>query len=495
MDTTGRVRRIGLPALALIAGLLLLAPSAAPASAADPQGKGPSAPTFTSKSAVKAKQGKPLAFTVKTKGNPPAALSVTTALPPGVTFHDNGNGTGALSDPTPLGGTYTVGLHASNGSGHADQTVTLTVTSKLPLIRHVFVIMLENNDYSATFGNPSQDPYLATTLPSEGTLLQNYYGIGHFSNDNYVGFVSGQAPNSDNQSDCVGGFVDFPSGDGQVNGIQQGQGCVYPSAVPTLADQLTNDGLTWKAYQEDMGNDPTRDGGVTCAHPAVGGSDQALVAESQDGYATRHNPFVYFHSIIDNATECNQSDVPLGDTSGNMPAGTPAGVTGLVTDLQSVATTPNFSFITPNLCDDGHDAPPCRNTTGAGQGGGSSVGDLNKWLQTWVPLITGSAAFKQDGLLLITFDEAEQPTLDDTACCNEITGPNATNGQNGINGPGGGMVGAVLLSPFVTSGTVVTKTSYNHYSALASIEDIFGLPHLGEAQTVSTTFDKHIFVP
>ena len=49
------------------------------------------------------------------------------------------------------------------------------------------------------------------------------------------------------------------------------------------------------------------------------------------------------------------------------------------------------------------------------------------------------------------------------------------------------------LSPFIAGNTVVTKTSYNHYSSLASLEDLFGLPRLGEAQTVTTTFDKHIY--
>ena len=195
----------------------------------------------------------------------------------------------------------------------------------------------------------------------------------------------------------------------QLNGIQQGVGCVYPPAVTTLADQLDSDGLNWKGYQEDMGNDPARDGSVTCSHPPLGISDPTTSAEAADGYTTRHDPFMYFHSIIDNTSECNQNVVPLGDTNGTMPAGTPAGATGLVTDLQSVATTPNFSFITPNLCDDGHDFP-CTNTTGAGQGGGSAVGDIDKWLKTWVPIITSSPAFQQDGLLEITFDEAEDPT-------------------------------------------------------------------------------------
>ncbi len=486
-------RAIGIIGACFGAGALLL-PLAPPASAAKAQ----SAPVFSSKATAKAKQGKALSFTVKTKANPVAALSVTGVLPPGVTFTDNHNGTATLTDPTPLAGTYSIGLQATNTTTQLNtttQTLSLTVTSKLPHVRHVFVIMFENVDYSATFGSPATDPYLAQTLPGQGALLKNYYGIGHFSNDNYAGFISGQPPNSANQLDCVGsGFSDFLAGAGQIGGIQQGAGCVYPSGVRTLANQLDSDGLTWKGYQEDMGNDPVRDNGITCAHPALGSGDPTNSAEAADGYTTRHNPFLYFHSVIDNTSGCNQNVVPLGDTSGIMPTGTPAGATGLTTDLSSVSTTPNFSFITPNLCDDGHDAT-CVNTTGAGQGGGSSVGDINKWLQTWVPIIQASPAYQQDGLIEITGDEAENPTLDSTACCGETAGPAANAGGNGITGPGGGVVGAVLLSPFITPGTVVSKSSYNHYSSLASIEDLFGLPRLGEASTVTSNFDKGVYAP
>jgi phosphatidylinositol-3-phosphatase len=362
----------------------------------------------------------------------------------------------------------------------------------LPAVRHVFVIMLENNGYAATFGSPTKDPYLATTLPSKGALLKNYYGIGHFSNDNYAGFISGQPPNKDSQVDCLtSGYSNFPAGDGQTNGIQQGAGCVFPSAVPTLASQLSAKGFTWKGYAEDMGNVPSRDGGISCGHPVLGTKDPTTNAVASDGYATRHNPFLYFHSIIDNSTVCKKDVVPMGSTSGKMPTGTPAGVTGLVTDLKTAGTTPNFSFITPNLCDDGHDYP-CKNTTGAGQGGGSAVGDVNKWLSTWVPIIQASAAYRANGLIEITFDEAETPTLDTTACCGETKGPAADTGGNGIKGPGGGVVGAVLLSPFINPGTVVTK-AYNHYSSLASIEDLFGLAHLGEAKTVTSNFDTGIY--
>ena len=465
------------------ASILATLPSSGPAGAA----KGPFAPVFLGPATIKAKVGKPLSYTVRTKASPVASIAVVGTLPPGVSFQaDNATGTATLSDPTPLGGSYPITLQATNTQGVTTRNATLAVKSKLPLIRHVFVIMLENNTYAAMFGTPANDPYLATTLPGQGAFLPNYYGTGHFSNDNYTGFISGQPPNTSNQLDC-GTYSDFTLGQ-DANGIQQGTGCVYPSAVHTLADQLTSDGLSWKGYQEDMGNLPTRES-ATCGHPSLGGSDGTQTAVSGDGYATRHDPFVYFHSIIDNTAECGQDVVPLGDTSGNLPPGAPAGTTGLVTDLQSVATTPNFSFITPNLCNDGHDYP-CHNVTSPSS---SSVADINLWLQTWVPIIEASPAFKQDGLLEITTDEAEQPTLDSTACCGETPGPAANGGKNGLTGPGGGKVGAILISPDIAPGTTATKASYNHYSSLASIEDLFGLPHLGEAKTVTSTFDKGIF--
>ena len=339
--------------------------------------------------------------------------------------------------------------------------------------------MLENNGYAATFGSPTKDPYLAKTLPSKGALLKKYYGIGHYSNDNYAAFISGQPPNSDNQLDCLtSGFANFPSGDGQKGGIQQGSGLRLPCrGAPRCPISSRRRGSPGRATKRTWATIRSRDGGITCGHPKLGAKDPTTAAEKSDGYTTRHNPFMYFHSIIDNTTTCNKDVVPMGSTTGKMPTGTPKGATGLVTDLKSVATTPNFSFITPNLCDDGHDYP-CTNTTGAGQGGGSSVGDINKWLSTWVPIIQASAAYKDNGLIEITFDEAEEPKLDTTACCGETKGPAADSGGNGISGPGGGVVGAVLLSPFIKAGTVVTK-SLNHYSSLASIEDLFGLGPAG----------------
>jgi phosphatidylinositol-3-phosphatase len=372
---------------------------------------------------------------------------------------------------------------SSTATGHsASPTSSVSPTAGLPGIRHVFVIVLENKGYDATFASPSADPYLATTLPAAGALLTNYHGIGHLSNDNYIGLLSGQAPNPLNQADCQV-FANFPAtatvaGDGQISD----SGCLFPTSVTTVANQLSQAHLTWKAYMQDMGNIPAREAPV-CGHPAIGAPDATEKAVPGDGYATRHNPFVYFHSIIDDKGGCDRNVVPLGTTTGALPAGTPSGVTALATDLKSASATPNFTFITPNLCNDGHDAP-CVNQPAAS----SALTNIDAFLHTWVPLITNSPAFKKDGLLEVTFDEAD--TGDATSCCNETPGPAAP--SPGLTGPGGGRTGTVLLSPFIKGGTT-TSVPYNHYSTLASVEDIFGLTKLGQAQTTSATFGKDIF--
>jgi hypothetical protein len=351
----------------------------------------------------------------------------------------------------------------------------------LPKVRHVFVIALENEGYAATFGNPSADPYLAQALPAQGALLENYYGIGHVSNPNYVALVSGQPPNGQNQADCPQ-FDDFTGALMLSNGVETGTGCVYPAEVPNIGNQLTAKKLTWKAYQEDMGNDPNRET-AACGHPALNKTDETQKAEAGDGYATRHDPFVYFHSTIDEPTYCNKHVVALGSPSGAMPAASLRGETGLATDLTALSKTPKLSFITPNLCNDGHDYPCVNQPSGA-----SALADVDSFLETWVPKITGSRAFRENGLLEIVFDEG--PNSDATACCEEMPGPGSP--SPGISGPGGGRVGAVLLSPFIKPGTVST-TAYNHYSSLASWESLLGLPRLAYAASVPSVFGSDVF--
>ena len=367
-----------------------------------------------------------------------------------------------------------VGTVAAAGALVGTALFGAPATASTPAIGHVFVIVLENEGYAATFGNPSADPVLAQQLPAEGAMLTQYYGTGHVSNDNYIAMVSGQGPNPQNQSDCQV-YTDFVGTGPEVEGQAVGSGCVYPASVPTVANQLTDTGRTWKAYMEDMGNVPARES-AACGHPALNTQDNTQSAVAGDGYVSRHDPFVYFHSIVDSQSYCGAHVVPLG---------TPSGSSGLAADLATVATTPNLSFISPDLCDDGHDYP-CTNETS----GTSALDDIDRFLSTWVPLITGSAAFRQDGLLVVTFDESSGPQSDASACCGEGPGPNSP--LPGITGLGGGRVGAVVISPFTKPGTV-SNVPYNHYSLLASIEDVFGLSRLGYAATAPATFGSDVF--
>jgi hypothetical protein len=354
-------------------------------------------------------------------------------------------------------------------------------SASLPKIKHVWVIVLENEGYAATFGDPAADPYLAQTLPSEGALLTSYYATGHESNDNYISLVSGQPPNAQNQADCPQ-FDDFTGALMLSNGVEAGSGCVYPAEVHNIGNQLSARKLNWKAYMEDMGNDPNREA-AACGHPALNSTDETQKAVAGDGYATRHDPFVYFHSVIDEQTYCDKHVVALGSPSGAMPAAALRGETGLATDLATLTKTPRFSFITPDLCDDGHDFP-CTNEPG----GASALADIDAFLETWVPKITASRAFLENGLLEIVFDEAASSETE--SCCEEMPGPGSP--EPGISGPGGGRVGAVLLSPFIRAGTV-SATPYNHYSSLASWESIFGLPRLAYAASVPSTFGADVF--
>lgn len=328
----------------------------------------------------------------------------------------------------------------------------------LPPIRHVFVLVLENMSYSHTFAPHSDAPYLARTLTKQGALLTQYHAIGHDSLDNYVAMISGQAPNHETQLDCPT-YSDFRLSAPALNrdGQALGAGCVYPPIVKTLPDQLEAAGLTWKGYMEDMGNDPKRER-ATCGHVPLGAADPTSVARRGDQYAAKHNPFVWFHTIIDDAARCDAHVVNLDR---------------LPQDLRSAATTPNFVFITPNLCSDGHD----RKCVDGREGGLKAI---NAFLRQWVPLIVNSAAFRADGMLIVTFDEGDPVGKEGSgACCGEKPLPGARYAP-GFNGPGGGRVGAVVLSPFVKPGTR-SAVPYNHYSLLKTVEAIFGLPPLGYA--------------
>ncbi|WP_375399779.1 alkaline phosphatase family protein [uncultured Amnibacterium sp.] len=377
-------------------------------------------------------------------------------------------------------GVGAIGASASTAAAvPAHKGVSISSTGlKAGQIKHVWLIILENKSYDATFTGLNQNSYLWKTLPKQGVLLKNYYGTGHSSQDNYLSMVSGQAPEEDTQADCSVKNFDFgsnktivksgknkgqvaslanaaqPSGANAPNGAN---GCTYPSDAPTLFNQLDAAHKTWKGYAQDLGNQPGREDAV-CGGPGTSANDPTINptvmsatsasplppgvtsftgAQANDQYVAKHFPFPWFHSLTGTRTTSGILKPPLtkpvgggSDCDENHIANLDNASGGLFHDLQKKSTTPAFSWITPNNCSDAHDAickgnnlsgaftakgapiyqkpyPNPAATTPKNQTGGLYASDL--FLQYYVPMIERSAAFKDGGLIDITFDEANPP--------------------------------------------------------------------------------------
>ncbi|HTA02862.1 MAG TPA: alkaline phosphatase family protein [Streptosporangiaceae bacterium] len=371
------------------------------------------------------------------------------------------------------------------------KAITISRTGLKPgAIKHVWLIILENKSYDATFTGLNQNSYLWKTLPAQGVLLKNYYGTGHSSEDNYLAMVSGQAPNEDTQEDCsvsdklIGpnsdiintgnvhtdqnyGQMNSPANASQPSGANAPlgeNGCSYPTDVPTLFNQLNAAGESWKGYAQDIGGAqtpgstsfvpntlPDREA-ATCAGPGTAannpdtnptdmegdfpaGVTTFTAAQANDQYVAKHFPFPWFEGLTGAVNASGPDTPPLNEPANggtncdaNHIANLDSPTEGLVHDLQSVKTTPAFSWITPDNCSDAHDAV-CHgnNLSGAFNSngtpnynsptpydpettspvnftGGLYASDL--FLEYYIPLIEQSPAFKQGGLIDITFDEA-----------------------------------------------------------------------------------------
>ena len=188
----------------------------------------------------------------------------------------------------------------------------------------MFVVALSDQPYAGVFGPSSTAPYLSHTLERQGELLVRYYAVAHEELANGAALVSGQGPTADTAANCPT-YTDVvpatPAAEEQVIG----NGCVYPPATQTLAGQLSEKHLTWRAYVEGM--DEAAGQAPACGHPALGQTDPTApqapaaavtpagaAAPSEQAYATSRNPFVYFHSVIDTPA-CAADDVGLNRLS------------------------------------------------------------------------------------------------------------------------------------------------------------------------------------
>ncbi|MEI7626160.1 MAG: alkaline phosphatase family protein, partial [Actinomycetota bacterium] len=344
----------------------------------------------------------------------------------------------------------------------------------LPAVGHIFTIVVGGAGYNATFAADSSAKYLTKTLAKKGQTLRQYYAVAHEGLANNIAMVSGQPPTVETAADCPN-FTDIKPGRVVGQQVVKGSGCVYSANVLSLADQLATIAYRWKVYAQDVEKAtvvvPAPEAGATsaaslpgsstCRHPDIGASDPTGSERPGNGFATSNVGFLYFHSVID-SPDCPTSIVALDDLS---------------KDLLSEKRTPDYSLIVPNLCDGGW-AKPCLD----GRPGGLVQADA--FLAKWVPKILASPAFKRDGLLIVTFDQAPsgKDDGDSRSCCSKrLPGPNVKSpGGTVTPGPGGGRVGAIVVSPFIKPGTTNDKP-YDHYSLLATVEDLFGLGRLGYA--------------
>jgi hypothetical protein len=362
------------------------------------------------------------------------------------------------------------GSEGGSGAGGSEPTAG-TPDKKLPSIKHVFVIMLSDEPYSSVFGPSSPAHYLAGTLVHRGELLPAFHAVAHEELADELALVSGQGPTAETAANCPKYAELVSTGVGPDEAVL-GSGCVYPSSTQTLPGELEAKHLKWRAYIQ--GIDEAGASAGACAHPALGASDPGAEQSASTGpYATFRNPFVYLGSIV-GSPSCASDDV---------------GLPGLKGDLANAKLTPSFSYIAPDRCHDGNPTP-C--TPGAPAG----PGDVESFLEQVVPEITGSKAYKEDGLLVITTDEAPSSgaLAESSSCCGEPLFPNdPTKTLTGAPG-GGGIVGALLLSPFVKAGST-SQEQYNDFSLLSTIEDLFSLRHIGyTALPTVKAFEPEMFV-
>jgi hypothetical protein len=258
--------------------------------------------------------------------------------------------------------------------------------------------------------DPSPMPYLAGTLRPKSLLLSKYKSVATGGLANLIALMSGQKPTPDQQAGCAA----YNDVDPKTR-----VGCVFVKDVDTLPGQLTAAGRTWRAYVEDSDAAQPPD---TCRHPAAGGPLEPVMAR---------DPFLFFHAIVDTP-----------DCAANI-----AGISRLAPDAEDSESAPTVALVVPNPCHDGRDQP-CADAAPAG------LGAADAWLKVQLDPLLASKAYKDDGMVVVTFDAGTDPSKP---------------------------VGALVLSSAVKAGGT-DDGAYDHVALLRTLEDFFSLDPLGRAK-------------
>jgi hypothetical protein len=218
-------------------------------------------------------------------------------------------------------------------------------------IKTVFIILMENHDWSTIEGSPNC-PYINTHLLPKGSHARQYYnppGL-HPSEPNYLWLEAGSN---------FGILNDNPPSSNHLRSTNH------------LVTLLNNAGISWKAYEENItGTYPP----LTDAYP----------------YAVRHNPFVFFDDVATNIAYCTNHVRPYRELAGDLLNNTVA----------------RYNFITPNLTNDMHQLDPSTPAITSTR----ILGD--QWLSREIPKLLASQAYNDDGAIFITWDEGANDVSD-----------------------------------------------------------------------------------
>jgi phosphatidylinositol-3-phosphatase len=287
------------------------------------------------------------------------------------------------------------------------------MSSGISAIKHIITVVMENQEFVDSIFQ-SQAPFMWSLANPDGTgkyaFLSQYYAVGHPSLPNYLALTGG-------------------STFGLTRDCEPDEGAQNTNSIASLLDKK---GLHWRGYAESM--------------------PEPCYIEIVGDYYPKHNPFVYYMDIVNHPPYCDMHVVPLGDV--NQKTGP------FYADLKN-GTMPNYSFVTPNNCNDANGCP-------------LATGDA--WLKTFISDITENEMVFRDTIIFVTFDEGTT--------------------EEGIGeGVGGGQVYCAIVGPpdIVKSGAV-SSTEYSHYSTLATVEKVFDLGNLGRNDANATPIGTDVFV-
>lgn len=273
--------------------------------------------------------------------------------------------------------------------------------SSPPPAQTVFLIFMESIPWSQIKGSSSA-PYMNTVLLPQASYCSQYYNL-----HNNSGF------NSEPTYLWVEAGTNFGITDDNLPSVN------HQSTTNHLVTLLKNLGISWKAYEEDI-------------------SGTYVPLTNTNSYVPRHNPFVFF----DDVTGTNNPNYAYG-IAHIRPYGELQG------DLNS-NTVARYNFITPNLCDDMHTScSPLNNQV--------SQGDT--WLSTEIPKIMASAAYSNNGVIFITWDDGS---------------------ANGVP------IGLIAVSPMAKGGGYNSTVAYSHSCLLRTIQEMLqATPLIRDAANVT----------